>query len=237
VKPQAAGAARRLWLPLVAAGVLAVACGDTKSVVVPSLTATCVARPSSGTAPLPVNFTLDVSGAQGAMSVAINYGDGAAGTDPTAQHVYAAPGSYTATFTVTTPGQSALCSTAVRVDAPVAPSPSPIEPTVNLPPDPVFATAPDASAGGEFYDSIPFTIMFNMCRTTDPEHDPLRFTMDFEGDGITEVDGTTGADCRRSFTYEVKGIYRPKVCVTDLGSDRLPQHKFQCKVYEVTARP
>src|SRR5688572_14152772 len=49
--------------------------------VAPSLAAACSANPGSGTAPLPVSFGLNVSGAQGAISVRINYGDGSSGTD------------------------------------------------------------------------------------------------------------------------------------------------------------
>ena len=47
----------------------------------PSLSVTCSANPGSGTAPLAVSFALNVSGAQGAISVRINYGDGSSGTE------------------------------------------------------------------------------------------------------------------------------------------------------------
>ena len=49
----------------------------------------CSANPTSGAAPLTVAFGLDVAGALGAVSVAIQYGDGTQGTNPDARHVYA----------------------------------------------------------------------------------------------------------------------------------------------------
>ena len=71
-------------------------------------------------------------------------------------------------------------------------------------------------------------------RNPDVDKDVLRWTMDFRGDGINEVDGTTGGACRRDFTYAA-GTYRPRICVTDLGPDREPLHPFQCKTYTVIA--
>jgi hypothetical protein len=75
-----------------------------------------------------------------------------------------------------------------------------------------------------------------MCRTTDPEQDPLRFRMDLDGDSGFEVDGMTGGDCRRSKRYR-EGHFEPRVCVTDVDASSLGAlHRFQCKEYRVTLK-
>jgi hypothetical protein len=75
-----------------------------------------------------------------------------------------------------------------------------------------------------------------MCGSSDVDHDVLRWTMDFQGDGKDEVDGTTGGACRRDFTYAV-GTWKPRICVTDLLADGSNAHAFQCKAYTVAATP
>jgi hypothetical protein len=214
------------------AGVALAGCRE-QSPAAPSLEATCSASPSSGPSPLVARFVVNVAGAQGPLSIAINYGDGAAGTDVTAAHTYAAVGTYSVAFTVTTPSQSALCSTAVRVDAAAA-TPSPTFPPSgpNQAPQAVFRTVPAAPSDGVFIATGSIAIEFNMCPTADPEKDPLQFTMDFEGDGTTEVAGRTGGDCRRGHTYSI-GEQHPRICVTDLSSGLSPLHAFQCHTYTV----
>jgi hypothetical protein len=203
-------------------------------VVAPSLTATCGASPSSGPAPLVVSFSLNVGGAEGSIGVRIDYGDGASGSDVGATHTYAHSGSYTAAFNVSTPTQSALCSTAVQVAAaapPPTPTPHPNGP--NQPPNAVFNTNPLPDASGRFQGVTPLTINFNMCRTSDPEGDPLSFRMDLDGDGIFEEQGTSGADCRHPHDYDVEGTYVPRICVTDLNANLAPAHAYQCHDYVV----
>ncbi len=202
--------------------------GDT--VVAPKLEATCAANPAQGVAPLLVSFNLNVAGAEGPFTVGVSYGDGTAGADPDRPHTFVAAGAYTVAFTVSTARQSARCSTTVSV------SPLPLVPVSigNTPPHAVFQTTPPAGPGDQIAGSAPFTIRFNMCGSSDVDQDVLRWTMDFQGDGTNEVDGTTGGACRRDFTYAA-GTYRPRICVTDLGPDREPLHPFQCKTYTVTA--
>jgi hypothetical protein len=230
----------RLTRAAVALMLLAPAACREESPAATSLSATCSATPASGAVPLVVHFALNVVGAQGQLDVAINYGDGRAGTDITAAHTYAAPGTYSVAFNVSTPSQSALCSTVVRADAapppgPAAtpsPTPRPTPGGPNQAPFAVFRTVPAASLASEIVGRNSLLVEFNMCPTSDPEHDPLQFTMDFEGDGRDEVSGRTGGDCRRGRTYGV-GTYRPRVCVTDLNEGLAPIHGFQCKSYTV----
>jgi len=230
---------RALALLALAAAVASAPGCNEESPATPSLGATCSASPASGPAPLTVSFGLNVTGAQGAFTVAIQYGDGASGTDPGAAHTYRNPGAYTATFTVATATQSALCSAPVRVETASTPAPSPSpSPSggANQAPDAVFRTEPDAQPGGLFTGTAPLTIQFNMCASRDPEQDPLRYRMDFTGDGEFEVDGLTGGDCRRSYRYR-PGRFHPRLCVTDLDRRSLGTlHPFQCHDYTVRLR-
>jgi hypothetical protein len=217
---------------LLVATVIGLAACGSENPVAPALEVTCEALPSAGTAPLSVRFLVNVTDAQGAFGVSIQYGDGASGSDVTAAHTYGSTGTYTAGFTVTTGTQSALCSTAVRVDAaPARPTPSPTPSGPNQAPQAVFRTVPSAT-DGVLTGTRSLTIEFNMCPTSDPEKDALKFTMDFEGDGTTEVAGLTGGDCRRGHTYG-PGQYRPRLCVTDVDTGLSPIHGYQCKSYTV----
>jgi hypothetical protein len=215
--------------------------GCDRKTTSPSLTATCSASPTSGAAPLPVAFTLNVAGAS-TFDVNINYGDGTGSTSLNLAHVYQAGGGYTATFSVTAEGQSATCSTAVNVTGPAAgptpppgiPSPSP-SPTENQPPNAVFRSTPKP-VGDLFTGKAPLAIEFSMCASTDVDVDVLLWTMDFEGDGKLEVHGSTGGSCRRTNNYAV-GNYRPEICVTDLDSFGKPRHDFQCRRYTVQVTP
>ena len=225
-------------LPALAIAALAGPGCHNDTVTAPTLSATCSANPASGPAPLRVTFGLDVAGAQGSFSVAIDYGDGASGSDAAQAHVYATSGSYSPAFTVTTATQSARCSTAVAV---AAPQPAPT-PAANRPPEAVFFTNPPAR-GGTVTGKAPFTVEFNLCRTTDPEHDPLRFSMDLNGDGVFEYQGSTGADCRHEASYPA-GTHAAQICVTDVDCNTWPAcfgnatlHPLQCGSYLVVVTP
>jgi len=202
-------------------------CNEGDTLVAPTLAAECSATPATGTAPLTVAFNLNVSGAQGAFTVAVSYGDGASGTSPDQPHTYAAPGTYTASFAVKTTLQSALCSTTVVASATPPPS--------NRPPDPVFKSTPAAS-GGRIRGAAPLTVTFNMCASTDPDKDLLWFQMDFTDDGHWDVKGTTGANCRHDHTYAA-GTYAATNCVTDMDADGSFLDPFQCYGYTVVATP
>jgi hypothetical protein len=234
---------RRLGLVL-GLGVLVAAAGAScnrgATVTAPTLSARCSASPSSGAAPLTVAFGLDVAGAQGSFSVAVDYGDGTQGSDPARAHVYAAPGSYSASFNVTTASQSARCSVPVSVGGTPAATPTPTG--SNQPPIPVYKTVPAAS-GATLTGKAPFTIEFNLCPSSDPDGDRLYFKMDLDGDGVFEYHGATGADCRHEATYAA-GTYAPRICVTDVdcstwpACEGLPQlHPFLCRTYAVVANP
>jgi hypothetical protein len=224
---------RRLGVAVIPAAALLFlpACRKDENVVAPTLVATCEARPASGNAPLPVSFVVGVSGAEGTFGVSIAYGDGASGTNPDVPHTYTPAGSYVASFTVTTPTQSARCSTTVTVTEP-PPLPA------NLPPTPVFKSVPEA--GGSYADKVngtaPLAVRWNMCPSSDPDADILWFLYDFDGDGRFDREGTTGAYCRTDYVY-ASGTWHTKLCVHDVGSGYEQLHPNQCKTFTVTVTP
>ncbi len=205
-----------------------------------ALTIRCSASPAAGAAPLSVAFGLDVSGALGAISVAIQYGDGTQGTDPDARHVYASSGDYMASITVTAGAETARCSVPIAVAPAAVPSPTPR--AANQPPDAVFRTTP-ATSGTALTGTAPFRVNYNMCTSVDPDDDRMLFRMDLDGDGAFEFRGSSGADCRHDATYAV-GTRTATLCVADvdcpswpLCEDYAPLHPFQCRSYTVTAVP
>ena len=222
---------RRPLAALALAALAALPACQKDQVVAPSLGVTCEARPASGRAPLPVSFLLGVTGAEGSFGVSISYGDGVSGTNPDAPHTYVSAGAYVASFTVTTATQSARCSATVTIDA--APPPP-----ANRAPDPVYKTTPDA--GGSNQDRItgaaPLAVRFNLCASGDPDGDLLWFSFDFDGDRRFDAEGTTGAFCRRDWTYAL-GTWRPRVCVHDMTASYEALHDDQCKSYTVTVTP
>jgi len=204
------------------------ACNQDQPTAAPVLTATCEARPSSGTAPLAVSFQLSLSGAVGAATVAISYGDGQSGSNPDTPHTYASAGSYTAAFTVSTPTQTARCSAAVTVTEGSKPA--------NQPPIPVFKTTP-FDVALKITGKAPFTVSFNMCQTSDPEGDELYFEMDFDGDGSFDFKGITGFHCRADHTYALGTYTDVKNCVYDRDAQHVALHDDICRKYTVIATP
>jgi PKD repeat protein len=212
-------------------------CEDSTTDATPPLAIACTAIPPAGFAPLSVVFGLEVTNAAGAFDVRIDYGDGSQGTDPAARHVYRTAATYAASITVASALQSARCSVPIRV---VEEQPAP--PIDNRWPDPSFRTTPDAD-GSSITGRAPLAVVYNLCRSQDPEGDGLFFRMDLDGDGAWEHFGTTGADCSHEATYDI-GTRPATVCVTDGNCpswplcDDLPRwrfHPYQCTTYEVTA--
>ena len=230
----------RLAVALTLAAAGGSGCQDTTTEPAGTLAIHCSANPSSGAAPLNVAFGLDIAGALGATSVAIQYGDGTQGSDPDARHVYGAAGDYMASITVTAGAESARCSLPISV-AP-APAPTPTPRTANQPPEAVFRTTPPTS-GAALTGTAPFHVDYNMCTTVDPDGDRLLFRMDLDGDGAFEFRGSSGVDCRHGATYAV-GTRTATLCVADVNcpswplcEDYPPLHAFQCRSYSVTAVP
>ena len=203
------------------------ACQDEKNVVAPTLASTCEARPASGPAPLAVTFLLNVSGAEGPVTVAISYGDGQSGTNPDTPHSYVAAGSYTASFNISTQTQSARCSASVTVTGGSG------GPTGgNQAPNAVFKTTPAVSGGKITGPASPLTVSFNMCASSDPEGDELYFLFDFDGDERFDFGGVTGGHCRVDHVYTT-GTYEAVNCLYDRDKSKNALHDDICKTYTV----
>ena len=229
----------RLAAALVVPVLASTACEDTATEATAPLAITCTAIPPAGFAPLSVIFGLDVTNAAGTFTVRLDYGDGSQGTDPAARHVYRRAGNYAASITVTSGSQSARCSVPIRVV-----EEQPVPPIDNRWPDPSFRTTP-AADGSSISGRAPLAVLYNLCRSQDPDGDGLFFRMDLDGDGTWEHFGTTGADCSHEATYGM-GTRAASVCVTDGDCpawplcDDLPRwryHPYQCMSYEVTGTP
>jgi hypothetical protein len=227
---------------LVLAAVTGPACSRDSTTQATALTIGCAAVPPAGAAPLTVAFSLDVKSAVGTISVGISYGDGTQGTDPDARHVYQVSGEYVASITVTAGVATARCSIPISVAPGPAPTPTPV--VENRWPVPSFRTTPPAT-GSSITGKAPFPVVFNLCRSVDPDGDRLYFRMDLDGDGLYEHFGVTGGDCSHEATYG-GGTRTATICVTDAncGSwplcDDLPRyrlHPYQCMSYSVTATP
>lgn len=139
-----------------------------------------------------------------------------------------APAASPTPVAVATPTPAAV-PTAVPVPTPTPP---------NRVPSVRFLTNPEPTVGFNFVAKGSLTIHFNMCQSSDPDGDDITFRMDLDGNGSFEVDGPTGADCRRSYTYRwtsgpTTTSWDPKICATDLLSSLSPAHPYQCKTFNV----
>jgi hypothetical protein len=142
----------------------------------------------------------------------IQYGDGTAGSDPGAGHLYANPGSYQATVTARGGGSQQSCRMTITAQARL---------TTNTAPDARFLFSPRPADG-----KAPLRVVANMCETTDPDGDKLLFTYVW-GDGAFH----DGGRCVQDHTYR-RGVYDLKVCV----GDQQPGHVDSCETRNVIAR-
>jgi len=101
------------------------------------------ASPTSGIAPLTVNFTDASTG--NATAYAWTFGDGGSSSAQDPSHVYTTPGTYTASLTVTGPGGSDSASTTITVAEPAPVAGFSASPTAGVAPLTVNFT--DASSG------------------------------------------------------------------------------------------
>jgi PKD repeat protein len=76
----------------------------------------CTAAPTSGPAPLSVFFNVWAAGGIGLYTFNWTFGDGFTSTEIEPNHVYAAPGTYTATVTVKSGDQTKTCSQVITVN-------------------------------------------------------------------------------------------------------------------------
>jgi PKD repeat protein len=154
-------------------------------------TAAITATPASGAVPLAVSFNGSASTAPAGATLtnyAWNFGDGGTATGATASRTYTAPGSYTATLTVTDSfGQTDSETVAINV--------------TNSAPTASFTATPTSG-------NAPLAVAFNGAGSSDPENHTLTYAWDFG-------DGTTGTGVAPNKTYNAAGTYTVSLVVTD----------------------
>lgn len=154
------------------------------------LSATASANPTTGAAPLNVQFTGGASGGTSPYTYSWAFGDGGTSTSQSPTHTYAADGSYTATLTVTDSASgTATASAYITVGGGT----------------PLSATATATPMTGQPPLAVNFTV------TASGGAPPYTYAWDFG-------DGATSTDQNPSHTYEADGIYSATVKVTDSDS-------------------
>jgi len=148
--------------------------------------------PTSGIAPLSVNFTDSSTNAPSSWSW--SFGDGGSSSQGNPQHTYVVPGTYTVALTVTNADGG---DTLVRTDYV----------TVAAPPTPPVADFTGSPASG----AVPLTVSFTDVST----NGPTSWSWDFG-------DGGTSSVRNPSYTYHQAGTYTVSLSVTNAdGSDTL----------------
>jgi PKD repeat protein len=160
------------------------------------LSAATSASPTTGNAPLSVNFTSSVSGGTTPYSYSWNFGDGsAAGTTQNPSHTYSSAGTYTATLTVTdSSSPPKMASSNVTV-------------TVNAIGNPLTAAASATPTSGQ----IPLNVAFTGTGTGGSP--PYSYRWNF-GDG-----SAAGTTQNPSHTYSTAGTYTATLTVTDSATN------------------
>jgi PKD repeat protein len=155
-------------------------------------TADVIAAPTSGDAPLPVDFDAsDSSDVDGTITnYAWDFGDGNTGTGVTTSHTYTTPGTYTATVTVT--DNSGLTGTDSEI---ITVTPPNAAPTADVQAAPTSGT-------------VPLVVSFDGSASSDSDGSVVSYAWDF-GDGNTGTGPTT------SHTYTTPGTFTATLTVTD----------------------
>lgn len=166
--------------------------------------ASLVANPTSGPAPLSVDF--DASGSRDPDGTIADYEwdiDGVVNgwnwvpgiTGSTFNHTYASPGTFKPTVRVTdNDGATAMRSVTVTVAAPP-----------NQAPSAVVTASPSTG-------NAPLEVYLDGSGSTDPDGNIVKYEWDWEGDGTWDISGATNAQVK---TYSVVGTFNASLRVTD----------------------
>ena len=156
-------------------------------------TASFTATPSTGNAPLTVNFdALASSDSDGSIvSYSWDFGDGTSGSGQNPAHIYTQTGNFTVVLTVTDDdGATATASQTLTIGA------------ANSAPTASFTATPTNG-------NAPLSVSFDASASFDPNNDPLTYSWDFG-------DGNTGTGVTISHTYTTAGTYTAVLTVTDV---------------------
>ena len=149
------------------------------------------ATPTSGDAPLAVSFdassSSDLDG--DALTYSWDFGDGNSGTGVNASNTYAAPGTYTATLTVSDGSLSNTATETITVTQ------------ANRAPVAAFTATPTSG-------DAPLAVSFDASSSSDLDGDALTYSWDFG-------DGNSGTGVNASNTYAAPGTYTATLTVSD----------------------
>ncbi|HEX4727956.1 MAG TPA: PKD domain-containing protein [Jatrophihabitans sp.] len=174
------------------------------------LTATASGTPTTGNAPLTVNFTGSASGGKAPYSYSWNFGDGSAtSTAQNPSHSYSTAGTYTATLTVT------------DTSSPVKTATATVSITVSAVGSPLTASASAIPTSGQ----VPLAV--NFTGTASGGTPPYSYSWNF-GDG-----SATSTAQNPSHTYSTAGTYTATLTAKDSSS---PQKTASSSV-SITASP
>jgi PKD repeat protein len=177
------------------------------------LSASAAAAPTTGNAPLTVNFAGSATGGTAPYSYSWNFGDGSsASTSQNPSHTYSAAGTYTATLTVTDSESPAKTAT------------SSVTLTINSVGGALTASASGSPTSGQ----IPVTTNFTGTATGGTP--PYSYSWNF---GDTGSSSNTSRLQNPSHTYNSTGTFTATLTVTDSAS---PAHTASATV-SVTADP
>ncbi|MEM9717930.1 MAG: PKD domain-containing protein [Bacteroidota bacterium] len=154
--------------------------------------ASFTADPTSGNAPLLVNFNASGSSDpdNDPLTYSWNFGDGGSGTGLSPSHTFQTEGTFTVTLTVNDGDLSATSSTTITV------SPEP-----NRAPVADFTATPTSG-------NAPLVVNFDASPSSDPDNDPLTYSWEFG-------DGESGTGLNPSHTYQSLGTYTARLTVSD----------------------
>ena len=160
-------------------------------------TATAQAHPTSGHAPLAVNFSGQGRDPDGTIVFRTwDFGDGTTSSVENPSHVYTLPGIYNATFTVLD-NDGAQATSVIEISVTSLPPPPPPQ---NQPPSLVATANPTEGPS-------PLTVSFS-ASATDPDGSVTAYFWEFG-------DGQTSAQQSPIHVYETPGIYIARVTATD----------------------
>jgi PKD repeat protein len=157
----------------------------------PPISQTIIATPTSGPAPLTVNFTANASGGTPPYAYSWNFGDGQSSTEQNVSHTYVAAGTYVATLTVTDSlGATTNGSVTIIVKS-------------NNPTDPIALFTANPSQG-----LLPLPVNFDASASYDPDGSITVYEWDFG-------DATRGSGKIVSHTFSKRGTVTVTLRVTD----------------------
>ena len=169
----------------------------TVSTINAPASASIVANPASGTAPLAVNFTGSASGTNlGTLTYSWVFGDNTTGSGATPSHKYSTAGTYNVTLVVSNSAGNASANATIKTVAP------------NLPPTASFTATPTSG-------TVPLAVAFDASASSDPNSSGSSGIASIASYAWNFGDGSTGTGVKPSHTYSTAGTYTVTLAVTD----------------------